>query len=284
VIRAWGCLILIAACLLAVAWLVWPIMREERRVHVLRGHVEDDTTHAPVPNARVIVTSSNLWGIRIVPWTQGWTSDTVWTNERGRFELAARLVGEPNYLVEKPGYLRASGSARLPEPVAITMLRIPEDNARLLHQVGRLPQVGLANPFHLHLESGIAPSDSADYDVAVRWGPSGDSTIAIVAGPGRTIQYREFARSNSRWFQVPINACSAPESGYADSVRIRWNTPSGVCFVRRERGPQYGGFGVYPTGLWLGPSSLNRGVSSFDVVFNRSGGRGLCDEATASFQ
>jgi hypothetical protein len=226
---------------------------------VLHGTVADLDTGQPL--AGVVVAAS--FGTPIAPWI---TMDRARTNERGEFRV--RITNhETNRLeLRKEGYVTLITAVALGYPVRLRLLPAsarPEDLA--IAQV-HLPADRALDRFRLDLERGRVVPDGTEFDVEVR---AADSAVVVVAGPGRRLQLQQ----RTDWPMFPASLRIAPDSGYVNEARVEAHARPMLCFVRRDRGPRYGAFGLFP--LVLFPPPMNREYRTFDVVFNRVGGRGL---------
>ena len=256
--------------------------------HELRGRVEDDSTHAPIPGAQVDFVILGNRGF-LPPEILDWFATTK-TDQLGEFRYVGVLRGEPDFHVSKVGYFPSRGRVESLDPLRIAMLRRPVSPVSPVSSVsptrvsGNLRMEGTENPFRIDLERGVVLPSDPTWDVGVRWGSGPDSTIEIIAAPGREILFSILAHSASGYVTMPVNVCVAPTEGYVDSLTIPWNTADGVCFVRRKAGPRYGAFGVHPARWFAGPAHSSAWINSFDVVMNPAGGRVLCNDRTFGFQ
>lgn len=272
--------LLLFAPFAAVVIACWPLLSSlwgevvgEARVHLVEGRVEDDSTHVGIPDAEVRIVSYRAWGFRLNPAVRDFYRDTVRTDPAGTFHLRTRLASTTEFTARKDGYLLSSAPADPTVPVTIPMFKNFADRGR--PHFREFPSPDLRTAFVLDLQDGFLGPEAALYDVRVS--TNADSTVTIAAGPGRHVQWRPLVMSDSRWFPGALNACEAPEDGYADFVAIPPGADGVICFVRRDDGPSYGAFTLQPM-PWLSGSEQGAWRRRLNAVFNSAGGRGLCTE------
>lgn len=226
----------------------------------VRGSVVDSRTRSPIADARIEIVTS-------LGWSQGDPASIAKTRSdaRGAFRVRMPIGQTTSFASMKRGYLYAGGCRDPHRPVEILMTSIPPDPGRKVARAGILP----AGAVLLDLERGVV-----DVGEDIRVEPSADGVLTVVAAPGRTIQWRPEVPSTSGWSWSPLNSCEAPADGYVASFSLPPGTPRGLCFVRRDAGPAFGGFSLDPEAFFKGEQP----ATQYRSVLNRDGGRGLCTE------
>jgi hypothetical protein len=227
---------------------------------VTEGRVVDETTGQPIPGAKVVSLSRDMFQL-------GDARNEARSDAQGAFRLRYRAKGLKAFEVHASGYVPfdMEGFATLEGPVRLARGNVELRN--LLTRQVELPAQAHVDSFRVNLESGTVVEGGGDYDVAFRVDPADTGKVLAVAGPGRVVHVEP---------KTPVvypGLAIAPDSGYVPVARVPRRPVELICFVRRESGPRYGFTTFYP-GWWFPDAGRFRYVS-FVTVFNRAGGRGL---------
>jgi hypothetical protein len=239
---------------------------------LVKGTLVDQATLEPVRGAKVTAISREI----LQPWDD---SSEARTNTRGEFAVPVIPRRWTTYRVRADGYMPVDIS---PESIDRLDLQLPRATAKPNELVAPLVHFDQASSsFRLDMPSGRFVS-GADYDVAVGIDPASDSMVVVEAGPGRSLQVEERGPSVTCWISFPSNLMWAPKAGYVHSARVRRRGESLICFVRRDQGPSYGALELYPKAIF--PQKPYAVGWDFDVVWNTTGGRGLCGTERMIFE
>src|SRR5690348_2077433 len=168
----------------------------------IRGVVLDETTRAPIPDARVKIASSMSRSA-----SPAESRAEARSNERGAFQVHMTIGGMTSFVVQKPGYLYASASRDPDKPVEVLLRSVPPDSGM------KLCQGGVMHPkkeavIRLECGRGVLAEGEVDEDIRLSRGPN--STLVIDAAPGRSIQWVASQESDyGEWSGGPRNCCEA---------------------------------------------------------------------------
>jgi hypothetical protein len=240
---------------------------------VVRGTILDHETLQAIAGAKITARSGAMFQIFE-------DRDDARTNARG--EYAVRVVGNRTTLfqVRARGYMPVDVS---PEPRAqfdLQLVRATAKPSDLLTPRVRFSQ--RTDRFRLDLRAGRLVGAGGDFDVGVRIDPAVDSMVIVEAGRGRGLRVEERGHWVAPWISFPANLKWAPDSGYVASARVPRRLGPVICFVRRDQGPYYGAFSLFPKAMF--PPAPYPDGWDFDVVYNKAGGRGFCGAERMIFE